>query len=291
MGALAAASPLVLDWPSVEGCPTADTVAARVDELVGGAPSEKVRLRAEVHLFESAEGWDAELTLVTAEARSHRRLEAPSCTALGDAVAVILALALDRAPILRTPITKAVGEDVVLRSRVSWEVSAQVVTGAGLLPGWSSGVTLLARWRFRRGLGIGLGASAWLPTTAETELAFARVGLLAGEVAIGQALSVGAVELRPEVRVEIGRLDVQGRTTRSSPRSAAALHVAVGAGLEGAVPLTGPLWACGRVGAYLAGARPEVVVEGVGRLYRPALGSVRIALGFELRFGEPPRRF
>ena len=282
----------MLDWPSLEGCPSANTLAARVDELVGGTPSAEVLLRAKVLLHERIEGWEAELTLFTADARSDRRLEAPSCGALGDAIAVILALALDRAPILRTPITKTVSEGVGARGgRVSWQLSAQVVTGAGLLPGWTSGATLMVRRRFGRGLGLGLGLSVWLPSTAETELAFARVGLLAGEVAIGQALRLGAVELRPEVRVELGRFDVQGRTTRSSPRSAAALHVAVGAGVEGAVLLTGPLWACGRVGAYLAGARPEVVVAGAGRLYRPGLGSVRIALGLELRFGGPQRRF
>lgn len=279
-----AASPLTLDWPAREGCPSEEAVAARVQELVGGEGAGPERLRAAAELRGAEDRWEALLSIVTAEARSERRFEADSCAAVADAVAVILALSLERAPVLRQPIRKALpaGPNPP-RAGTAWHLGARLVGTVGLLPGLSSGVSLEMRHLFAGGLGVSFGATAWLPPTVEADFARVRVGLLAGELAIGQSLRFGIVELRPEARVELGRFDLRGSATGFAPVTAAAFHIAVGASLEGAIRLTGPLWGGARIGGYLTGARPEVVVDGAGRLFRPGLGSLRVALGIELR--------
>lgn len=92
-----------LDWSGPTGCPSSADLLARIERLLGASVSEalKVPLAARGRVEEPHPGAFA-LSLETFqnEQRFIRRLEAPSCSELGDAAALVLALAID--PELRT---------------------------------------------------------------------------------------------------------------------------------------------------------------------------------------------
>ncbi|MBK6916743.1 MAG: hypothetical protein IPH07_05030 [Deltaproteobacteria bacterium] len=83
-----------LHWTAPTACPDADTVRARVDALlVGAPPRESPPLRATVDVEAIAQGW--RLRLATSQASGARVLEGPDCGELAATAALIVAIAVD----------------------------------------------------------------------------------------------------------------------------------------------------------------------------------------------------
>jgi hypothetical protein len=84
--------PLELRWDAPPGCPDASAVLGRVDELLGAhrAPGEPVRVRATVTA--EPEGFRLEISTEQGPTEQHRVLTASSCSELGEAASVVIAL-------------------------------------------------------------------------------------------------------------------------------------------------------------------------------------------------------
>lgn len=87
--------PLRLAWRAPAGCPSSETVRAAALRGAPGGASVPIEAEATVERRERAGArWVVTLRTQRADARGERILEADTCAALGDATAVILALAL-----------------------------------------------------------------------------------------------------------------------------------------------------------------------------------------------------
>ena len=89
-----------LVWEAPEGCPAADELRQRVARLTTGSATATVEGLA--HVAETPEGFTARLELRTAWATSTRTLEAERCSSLADAVALLVAIAIDPIAVDRT---------------------------------------------------------------------------------------------------------------------------------------------------------------------------------------------
>ncbi len=100
LAVLAQPAELELVWAGPKGCPSQADLELKVADLVGRpitvGPGASWSVQAAV-TFEAG-GYLGELTMRTADGQELRRLQAPACEALADAVAVIVALALDSDP-------------------------------------------------------------------------------------------------------------------------------------------------------------------------------------------------
>lgn len=85
---------LELRWPTVAGCPTQAEVEAAVTRLVAGGAPRPVAAEAALQR-DIARRWTLRLTLRDADGAQTRVLTSARCQALGDAAAVILAVAAE----------------------------------------------------------------------------------------------------------------------------------------------------------------------------------------------------
>lgn len=280
---MSAATPLDLEWTAPDSCPRRQDVLQRVAELVGSDYAGPARLRASAVV--RTEPWQVVLSVRSASGTSRRELDARTCAGLAEAVAVILALALDEAPVLRTPLrpVRSTWSDPA-GAGLGWGFEASVRAGAGHLPGLALGTSLRASLGTDRLMG-GLGATFWLPTVATSELDVrARLRLYVAEAWFGRRISAGPLEITPQVAVEVGRLETEGfGAALEEGFSASALHVSGGAGTSLGIGLVGPLWLRGEALVHLGLARPNVRLEEGRRLFRSELVTARWALGLELR--------
>jgi hypothetical protein len=84
-----AQAPLTLDWQAPDGCPTGPSVTRAVEKLITEPPPRV--LEASATITKQGERWAAEIRT----SRGERRLDGESCRAVAEAVAMVLALAID----------------------------------------------------------------------------------------------------------------------------------------------------------------------------------------------------
>jgi hypothetical protein len=92
-----ATAPVRLDWDAPKGCPSGPEVSASIARLVARSPRPAgagltARARVSRH---GKEDWRVRLVMADAETEGERELGAESCPALADAVALVVALAID----------------------------------------------------------------------------------------------------------------------------------------------------------------------------------------------------
>jgi hypothetical protein len=87
---------VALEWSAPSGCPSREEVEERILQLVGDAHSDG-RLHARAHLANdgAAGAFRGDVELATASEVSSRHLEGDSCAAVSDAIALIVALAIE----------------------------------------------------------------------------------------------------------------------------------------------------------------------------------------------------
>jgi hypothetical protein len=84
-----AQAPLTLEWQAPDGCPTGPSVTRAVEKLITEPPGRV--LEASATITKLGERWAAEIRTP----RGERRLDGESCRAVAEAVAMVLALAID----------------------------------------------------------------------------------------------------------------------------------------------------------------------------------------------------
>lgn len=289
LGAVLLGTPLELEWSAPAGCPSKDEVLLQVEALVGGALEGPSRLRARARLDASELDWRAVLDLETRSGRSSRRLSAPACSPLVEAVAVILALALERAPTPRVPVLPSeTPPRVSAPPAARWGFGLAAEGSAGQFSNVGLGTGLRFHWALPE-LRLGLGLLAWLPQTVGGDDVEVQLGLVAGEIRAGVPVAIGPVELGPELAVELGRFEARGGGSNLERTSTSgAFHIAGGAGFVFAAPVLNSLWLRVRAEVFVAGSRPEVLIRDrqtgdLVRLFRSEPIAGRLALGLEVR--------
>ena len=89
------ASQLSFAWAAPEGCASEQNVRARVDRILGTHATPHENVDARVRVVTDGSTYHAEIELNSAGQSSSRRVDDSSCDALADAVALIVALAVD----------------------------------------------------------------------------------------------------------------------------------------------------------------------------------------------------
>ncbi|MEZ4447775.1 MAG: hypothetical protein R3B72_52345, partial [Polyangiaceae bacterium] len=88
--------PIILSWEAPADCPSQGEVRQRIDERLGGSPSEGRHLRASALVTHVDDGPYRVLLRTDLDGiEGERRLEADSCGALADAAALVIALTFD----------------------------------------------------------------------------------------------------------------------------------------------------------------------------------------------------
>lgn len=88
--------PLVLTWDAPRGCPEASFVLSRIEQLLRGPKAAPTVVLAKAKIEGAGErALRLTLTLRTADVEETRTIDAASCSALAEASAVVIALAID----------------------------------------------------------------------------------------------------------------------------------------------------------------------------------------------------
>jgi hypothetical protein len=226
-----------LTWAAPEECPSPSQVQAEIARLVGGdIQLHEGDLEARV-MVSHGPLWSGDLTTQHAGQTGHRIIDAPSCRAVADAIALIVALLIDPDAVAanaQAPERKAPSIPEPSKSNEpGWEFWAGVHAQArvGTLPDADIGIGLALefaspRWHtdLRWSYGLRRDQVASLPSGAS-----GRFNILMGSVT--ECFNVGQAEWGwgPCAAVEAGRVSVRGYGATAG-FSRQALWLALGGG-------------------------------------------------------------
>jgi hypothetical protein len=293
----ASAHELRVRWEAPDGCPASSVVVAEIERLLREADPTSLALDAEVVSEES--GYRMRFTIRTAGAEDTRSLESSSCDTLGNAAALLAALAVDptimddeEAPPVPRETVELVGElgdpsfvpPAVEAEAITVEVVARALVDFGTMPAIAAGAGLGASigTNLRGELSLGLYPERFAPlpgsSTVGGELTLATASLDAVWRAYDEWISIA-----PRAGIEVGLFFGRG-TGVSMPDSAVAPAVLLDLGLEIALAAAKPFVASVG-GAFLIGLfRPRFQLDNVGEVHRmaPVTGRLWISMGLEI---------
>lgn len=145
-----------LAWSAPEDCPSQQQVQAEVARLLGGEllPHDGSDLQTNV-IVSRGPPWSADLTTLRAGRTGRRSIEGPSCKAVADGIALIIALSIDPDAVSAsgqpTAASAAPRPPASPERRLSVLASVHAQGRLGALPGADAGV----------GLGLGLAGARW----------------------------------------------------------------------------------------------------------------------------------
>jgi hypothetical protein len=303
-------SAVSLTWEAPAGCPSSERILAETDRILAGSTvrtDPPIEARARVR--QDGEKWLLSLETRRGDAVGTRELAGESCTALGEAMIVILVLMIDPALMPETPPRlepepvavvvpppQKLPVAVVVRPAAPppaavgcrWGRPALALSALGdlgALPAPAAGGELGFAVR-RCALGASAAVRALVPRTGEAELDSSAGGdlwLAAGALALGLARDLGAIELGARGGLEVGAMSGRG-VGINHPDSGRALWLAASAGAALRVPLAAQLAALAGLDLVVPLRRPRFVIEDLGSVHRPAVVNGRLALGLELSF-------
>jgi hypothetical protein len=270
-------------WAAPDECPSRGQVQAEIARLVGGDLLLRQGGELEVKATVShSPFWSAELTTQHAGQTGRRTIEAPSCKAVADATALIVALLIDPDAVAakaQAPTPEAISVPEAPKARAS-----QVVFGTGIhlqgrvgtLPGADIGIGLgigMAgpRWRtdLRWTYGLRRDQVASLPSGAS-----GRFNIAAGSLTECFNLGQAKLGFGPCVSLEMGRVSVEGygTTTGFSKHS---LWLALGGGALVSFAIGPHLRASMEADVVVPMYRPDYVFQDVpGVVFKaPAVGG------------------
>ncbi|HVY28257.1 MAG TPA: hypothetical protein VHB79_16990 [Polyangiaceae bacterium] len=310
---------MALTWSAPPGCPTTESVQARVDALLGGVASASsvadVRASGQVERVEN--GFRLLLSMGVGNAPSSRVIEARTCDELAGAAAIAIALLARSTVADASPEAEAAAGSSAAgpapssaeappkadapakheeashtreapaepaSDRVRFVIDAPIgVVGWGSLPGLGLGLgaALGIRWKALR---VVAGAEAWLPRTDEVSGFATRFTLQSArlEVCLGQ--STHGLEVAPCLGAAAER--EVGKGIASDVFSASSRTVLWGSGLAGlfvSLPLPGlrRLRFFGEAAVLVSPLRPRFVINQLGPVHEPALAAPKLDCGFE----------
>lgn len=274
------------NWSAPEDCPSQQRVHAEIARLVGGdlqLHEGDLEARATVS---HGPLWSADLTTQHAGQTGHRTIEAPSCKAAADAIALIVALLIDPDAVAANaqapePEIPSVPEPPKSSQRDLAFVAGLHTQGRiGTLPGADVGLGLgvgvaSTRWRtdVRWSYGLRRNQVASLPSGAS-----GRFNIVAASVTECFNLGQNRWEFGPCATLEAGRVSVRGFGATAG-FSKNALWLALGGGGFLSIAIGQHLRALMDVDIIAPMYRPDYVFQDVpGVVFRaPAIGGRALA--------------
>lgn len=295
---------LTLGWTAPADCPGREALLARVAELSGGRGNdqshEPLDVSATVMLLPS--GFRAELRTTQRGVERTRTLEAPSCSELTEASAVVIALALSPpkeaparpvpvappppAPAADVPDTPDEPGGLARRSSVRLGVAGGLATDFGTLAPVSLGFALGLGGRWGRYVEHALRVSVF-PTRSASIAGHPEQGVNLGLAAAALSLCFeplsGPVELGACGELELGMLHVEGFGTPDR-YSHDAPWVAPGLGFRTAYPEHGPVRVALTGDALFPTEQTKFTITNLGVAHELPVVAGRVGLFAELIF-------
>jgi hypothetical protein len=305
-------------WDAPQGCPSSAAVEAAIVARLGAA---RVASRVDVRGSVSREAAGFRVRVSTGP--NERALVAPSCAQAAEAVAVIVAVAIDEAeraratpPATSTPdnpttVTPAEASEPARLARAEappaeWPTDPpasasspftrwiELCVGAGVdtasLPKPSPGIAVSADWRVARWLSLGVVVSAFLPQTERhagdpaVRATVALVDAIAGACVLAP-VAVGAreMDLGACLGAGAGLLPAESAAV-SNPASGLGMRPELLAAGRLRLPLSGRFALRLDAGPLVDPSRPPFEVGGVGVVHRPAIATFRAIVGVGIIF-------
>lgn len=98
-----AAATAWLDWQAPSACPRSATIERRVDELLAGGSPGSAGLRVSGEIRRDGDAWVLRLVARTSGGVQRRRLRHTECALLGEAAALLVAMAVDPVAVVASP--------------------------------------------------------------------------------------------------------------------------------------------------------------------------------------------
>jgi hypothetical protein len=307
------ALPLELGWEVPESCPNESFVRRRIEQIVHGPALGRTVVVAKARIAATAaDRFELSLTLRTGDLEETKVLEAPACSALAQATATIIALAIDSSsetadakPVALSPPSVAVPErgppsvpaperrpetapPPPKSSPRSWSFAPGAFSSlaVGTLPEASVGFGMSAAFRLSR-LRLGLVGTISLPQSPRfAKVAGASFDMIEGGawgayvVPLGRIVAVG-----PSVNVEATYVRSQAFGIRASRGEQSALWPTLAAGGRLESHLTRWLGLVGRAEVLFALGAPAFSLAAVDEfvpLHEPSVPALRLSLGVEI---------
>jgi hypothetical protein len=282
------APPLELNWQAPAGCPDGAAILRYITKVVGNAEPPSSALHARVNVARlNPERWMADLTVGTSAAEeSARTFEGPTCEAVSEAAALVIALAVHPgfAP-GPGPSFHREPEPATLPDRSRGLVAAAFLGDVGSVPTVTYGGELAVRWT--------LGGVRWEPFGAYFK---GQRGTVPGQESLGAQFTLIGAGLR-------GCAPLPGIVSWLAPCLGGGLDWMRAAGFGSRIPRNAAIWSSNvRAGVQVSWgstalitprfeaeavvplARPEFVIEGAGHVHREGPVVLRVGVGMELHF-------
>jgi len=306
-----------LSWEAPDRCPTVEQVRGRIDELLAYAPADAGEpIVAEVRVIGGESGFVASLRMQTGASEGRRELGDVDCRELGEAVALIVALAVDPELMSREPEQQPVELEPPIEDpeppiedpeppiedpsdpeepieQPDPPAASARLRGFGLglrggagfgVLGLASGRVTLAAAAFGRLWRAELGGSLWIPQAID----IGRFSIVAAELRGCWVPELRAVEFPICAGVEAGAMTGVGRVSGGRRATAPWLAATPGLGVSW-VGLQDRLAIGLRVDATLPIVRPAFASDEGRLLIRTGFGAQLLA-GVEVRFSADRRR-
>jgi hypothetical protein len=285
------ATPAVeLDWDAPSDCPSSASVTAEVERILAGSPARTARMRAQANVSRvSQDKWHVELVLRGSEWEAKRALDGPTCVAVSEAAALVIALAINPEAERAAPPTKPEVIPIVRAASVQGPSFAGPAFGVGVTG--DAGTVPDGTVGFEGNFG-------WTIGSVHTELSgtyfWERRGTIAERDDVGATFRLGATALRGCYQFARERLafgpcvDVGLQWTRAQGFGPIQPHTVSGVtpifgGALGAEWLVSRFFVpYARVGGVVPLARPDFAVQGMGHVHRAAVVAFRGTVGFEV---------
>ena len=286
-----------LEWIAPAECPSRASVLDAVTRALGpSSAADTTTLRARAVVENSGRGWRVQLSTPSGE----RTLEADTCEELGEAVALILALAIDPSrgaaqpePPPVAPIESANEKEkekeqptppATLAKTPLLAFGAGQLTDFGTLPSVAIGGGLVAALRVPP-LRFEIAGAIWAPQRQSVAGTTSGGDLTLASGVAGACLlpAIGRFELGGCAGVGVDSMTATAFGPIVASHGSGAWMVLAGEARAG-VSLLPWLALHGGFGLEIPVTRPSFVIEGVGQVHRPAPVSGRQSLTLEVRF-------
>lgn len=280
------------EWTAPPACPSRESVLDAVTRALGSSTTADVgALRARAVVESTGSGFRVRLSTPSGE----RALDADTCDQLAEAVALILALAIEPARGAAPKEERVAPAEVARDARSERPVGsagrapllalgAGQLADVGTLPGAAIGAEIFAGIRVPP-LRVEVAGAFWAPQreSVGSSNAGGELTLLSG-VAHGCLLPVlGRFELGGCIGAGVDSMSATAFGPIVASRGSGAWAVVAGEARVG-VSLLPWLALHAGLGLHVPVTRPSFVIEGVGQVHRPAPVSGRQAVTLEARF-------
>lgn len=292
-----ARAPVTLEWSAPSGCPSHDEMVDRIARIVGDAvPTEPLAVRAIV-TGEAGGTFAADVTMTASAQSNARHFDASSCAAVSDAVALVVALAVnpraiedahEAQAIAPRPASSAIAPPAAVApssSRRAFAIGASAIVDANTLPSAAFGAELLAGWTPRHAiveasLAYVASETARLASSPNEGADFTLVHLGArgcyapfdARFDIGPCAGAGLEWIAAHGFGALHPSDATGRMGIVSLGFRAIAHITPGLALRLGADGIAPF------------ARPTFVIDNGGQVFQAAPLLFRASFGIELHF-------